>query len=57
MCLTLLQVTRSYKAAMAFRTKRSDNMLINSFRNHGENRQKEKAETKKEQVKKVTTKL
>ena len=57
MCLTLLQVTRSYKAAMAFRTKRSDNMLINSFRNHGENRQKEKAETQKEQVKKVTTKL
>ena len=57
MCLTLLQVTRSYKAAMAFRTKRRDNMLINSARNHGENRQKEKAETKKEQVKKVTTKL
>ena len=57
MCLTLLQVTRSYKAAMAFRTKRSDNMLMNSARNHGENRQKEKAETKKEQVKKVTTKL
>ena len=54
MCLTLLQVTRSYKAAMAFRTKRRDNMLINSVRNHGENRQKEKAETK---VKKVTTKL
>ena len=55
MCLTLLQVTRSYKAA--FRTKRSDNILINSVRNHGENRQREKAETKKEQVKKVTTKL
>ena len=32
-------------------------MLINSVRNHGNNRQKEKAETKAEQNKKLTTKL